>query len=68
MRTTYFIKMLHVAATEGFAPRATRKAVQPLLKELTSRDIVFANQSAELEYIPYEHLWEIGMGILMKRS
>ena len=64
MRTTHFIKMLQVAATEGFAPRATKKAVQPLYKEMTSRDIVFANQSAELEYIPYEDLWAIGMKIL----
>jgi len=67
MRTTYFIKMFNIAATEGFAPRATQKAVQPIYKQMTSRDIVFANQSAELEYIPYEDLWEMGMEILEKR-
>jgi len=67
MRTTYFIKMLTVAANEGFAPRATKKAALPLYEQLTSRDIVFANQSAELEYIPYEDLWEIGIEILEKR-
>jgi len=67
MRTTYFIKMLAVAATEGFAPRATQKAAKPIYDQLTNRDIVFANQSAELEYIPYEDLWEIGIEILKKR-
>ena len=67
MRTTYFIKMLSVAATEGFAPRATKKATASLYQEMTSREIVFANQSAELEYIPYEELWAIGMEILEER-
>ena len=64
MRTAHFIRMLQIAAKEDFAPRATKKAVQPLYQEMISRDIVFANQSAELEYIPYEDLWEIGMEIL----
>jgi len=67
MRTTYFVKMLSIAATEGFVPCATKKATASLYQEMTSRDIVFANQSAELEYIPYEELWAIGMEILERR-
>ena len=60
MRTTYFIKMLSVAATEGFAPRATKKATASLYQEMTSREIVFANQSAELEYIPTRSCGRLG--------
>ena len=30
---------------------------------MMERDIPFANQSTEIEYIPYHHLWELGMEV-----
>lgn len=63
-RTECFIKMLEIAAKNGFQPNETRKRVEKYAQLLNEAEIVIANQSAEIEYIPYHILWKFGLEIL----
>ncbi|MFK8009082.1 MAG: hypothetical protein AB8H03_22165 [Saprospiraceae bacterium] len=63
-RTALFIKMLEVSAKYGFQPEDTKKHTADYFKLLNEAEIVFANQSAEIEYIPYHILWKYGIEIL----
>jgi hypothetical protein len=63
-RTAIFIRMLEVAAKYGFQPNETKEHNAAYFKLLNKAEIVFANQSSEIEYIPYHFLWEYGMVML----
>ncbi len=65
-RTSCFIKMLIISANQGFQPHATALKAKPILDKLTEHKTVFANQSAEIEYIPYHYLWEHYLTVLKK--
>jgi hypothetical protein len=63
-RTTCFIKMLEVSAKYGFQPEETKTNASEYFELMNEAEIVFANQSAEIEYIPYHFLWKYGMQVL----
>jgi len=63
-RTALFIKMLEVSAKYGFQPEETKTNTSEYFDLMDEAEIVFANQSAEIEYIPYHFLWKYGMQVL----
>ncbi|MEM6963714.1 MAG: hypothetical protein AAF573_03040 [Bacteroidota bacterium] len=67
-RTSCFIKMLELAAKFGFNPNLFEAPAKPWLEKIEGEAIAFANQSAEIEYIPYPHLWQYGLEILNYRG
>lgn len=57
-----------ISAKQGFQARATEVKAKPVLDKLIDHKIVFANQSAEIEYIPYHYLWGHYIDVLKKGS
>jgi hypothetical protein len=58
-RSNCFIKMLLVIPAVGFHKVATERHADKFAKLLKAVPLDFANQSHEVELIPYEDLWEI---------
>jgi hypothetical protein len=58
-RSNCFIKMLLVIPDVGFHKVATERHADKFAKLLKAVPLDFANQSHEVELIPYEDLWEI---------
>ncbi|MET4074984.1 hypothetical protein [Hymenobacter sp. UYCo722] len=57
-RSRLFLRLLRGLADTGFDPAKARKRGQPTLEMLTSTPLP-GNAFAEVEIIPYEHLWEL---------
>lgn len=58
-RSNCFIKMLLTIPLSNFNPIATRRNANKFVKRLSSIPFAISKQPAEVEIIPYEHLWEI---------
>lgn len=63
-RSNCFIKMLLAVAAAGFHRVAAARAAEKFVVALRSMPLDFAQQSHEVEIIPYEHLWELVLGSL----
>nr|MBX2875750.1 hypothetical protein [Saprospiraceae bacterium] len=57
-RSNCFIKMLLCLPAASFHKKAVLRKADKYWKKLQSKPIEQANQSAELEIVPYEMLWE----------
>ncbi len=63
-RSNVFIKMLLQIPLASFHKEAVQRKTDKLLTMLKSAPIEIANQSHEIEIIPYEKLWDILIGHL----
>jgi hypothetical protein len=60
-RSYYFLKMLLHVPTSGFDPAQSVHRAEKFLQKLRETPLQVANQTHEIEVIPYEMLWEIMM-------
>lgn len=65
-RSNCFIKMLLEIPKGHFHPKTIGLRVKDLVKHLHSMPIETANQSHEIEIIPYEALWKLAIDSLQK--
>lgn len=63
-RSNCFIKMLLTMPASGFHRVATIRHAEKFVKLLREAPLDFANQSHEVELIPYSDLWEMALGTL----
>jgi len=63
-RSNCFIKMLIVLPNAHFNKIAAIRKTEKLRNRLAEQPLETANQSSELEIIPYELLWELVLEIL----
>ena len=63
-RSNCFIKMLIKIPSNGFHKAGVIRYAAPLLKKLQSKPLDVANQTNEIEIIPYEDLWEMALSLL----
>lgn len=67
-RSYYFIKMLLQIPPSGFDPAGVAGKVKPLQKQLNAAPQFVADQTLELEIIPFDHLWSLVLEILDKNK
>lgn len=67
-RSYYFIKMLLTIPFAQFDPRVTEGKVAKLKEKMDKIPFQVDNQTHEIEIIPYEHLWEMAMADLDKKT
>lgn len=60
-RSSCFIKALLQFPLANFHPEAVRRKSQKYIDLLKSQPLEVANQTHEIEIIPYEHLWELAL-------
>lgn len=60
-RSYYFLKMLLHIPTSGFDPVVSAAKAERYLQKLKETPLQVANQTHEIEVIPYEILWNIAM-------
>jgi hypothetical protein len=60
-RSYYFLKMLLYVPTSGFDAELSRSKAARYLQKLNDTPLQVANQTHEIEVIPYEMLWDIAM-------
>ncbi len=60
-RSYYFLKMLLHIPNSGFDPALSRTKAERYLKKLNDTPLQVANQTHEIEVVPYEILWEIAI-------
>jgi len=60
-RSYFFLKMLLHVPTSGFDPAVSATKAERFLDKLKEIPLQIANQTHEIEVIPYEALWEIVM-------
>ncbi len=65
-RSTNFIRMIVEISKQNFDPSLIREQTSKYLEAITARPLRDANQSDEIEIIPYEHLWEYTLESLDK--
>jgi len=58
-RSYYFLKMLLYIPTSGFDPAITAAKAERYFEKLKEMPLQIANQTHEIEVVPYESLWEI---------
>ncbi|MEM6698954.1 MAG: tetratricopeptide repeat protein, partial [Bacteroidota bacterium] len=63
-RSNCFIKMLLCIPAANFNRIATERRAAKYLERLKESTVVQVEQTHEVEYIPYEKLWEITLGLL----
>jgi len=63
-RSNCFIKMLLAVPAAGFHRIAAGRAAEKFALALSTMPLDFANQSHDVEIIPYEHLWQMVIGSL----
>jgi hypothetical protein len=63
-RSNCFIKMLLQIAEAGFHKAAAARNAEKYLKMLKASPLDFANQSHDIEIIPYEVLWQMALDSL----
>lgn len=66
-RSNCFIKMLLVIPAQGFHKSAVLRHAEKYHKMLLSMPIDMANQSHDVEIIPYEDLWEMVLESLQNK-
>ncbi|HNM31966.1 MAG TPA: hypothetical protein PKM51_04390, partial [Chitinophagales bacterium] len=59
-----FLSMLCQLSAAGFEREKSRAAAAPTLTKLKKLPCLVANQTSELELIPYEILWELALNAL----
>lgn len=67
-RSNCFIKMLLVIPAQGFHKTAVLRHAEKYHKMLLSMPIDMANQSHDVEIIPYEDLWEMALESLQNKT
>jgi len=67
LRSNAFIKMLQKLPLANFHPVRLKRHVEKFHKRLLETPMNISEQSAEIEIIPYEHLWEIVIELLEMR-
>ena len=67
LRSNCFINMLLEIPLQNFHPVAIRRHTEKYWQRLKNTPLEMANQSREIEIIPYEKLWSIIMEHLEKR-
>lgn len=67
-RSNCFIKMLLVIPAQGFHKSAVLRHAEKYHKMLLSMPIDMANQSHDVEIIPYEDLWEMALESLQNKT
>ncbi len=67
LRSNAFIKMLQKLPQANFHPLRLERYVGKFHKRLKETPMNISEQSAEIEIIPYEHLWEIVIELLQMR-
>ncbi|MDO8365455.1 MAG: hypothetical protein Q7T20_01575 [Saprospiraceae bacterium] len=60
-RSYFFLKMLLQIPTSGFDPVQSVAKAERFLKKLKETRLQVANQTHEIEVVPYEMLWEIAI-------
>lgn len=60
-RSYYFLKMLLHVPTSGFDPVVSAVKAERYLQKLKETPLQVANQTHEIEVIPYEMLWDIAI-------
>lgn len=65
-RSYCFLKMLLHIPTSGFDPVLSAQKAEKYLQKLRETPLQIANQTHEIEVVPYEMLWEILMESLQK--
>jgi hypothetical protein len=68
VRSNCFINMLLIVVKQNFHVVAIRRHTQKLYARLAATPPHLSGEAAEVEIIPYEHLWEILMDFLSTRS
>jgi len=63
-RSNCFVKMLLAVPAAGFHRVAAARAAEKFAAALRTMPLDFANQSHDVEIIPYEQLWEMVLGSL----
>lgn len=63
-RSNCFIKMLLQIPIAGFHRNAVKRYAEKYYKKLRSQPLEIADQSHEIEIIPYEDLWEMALASL----
>ena len=63
-RSYLFLSMLCQLSAAGFEREKSRAAAAPTLTKLKKLPCLVANQTSELELIPYEILWELALNAL----
>lgn len=63
-RSNLFTKMIVLLIRSDFNPHTARQRSAQLLKELRSIPLNVFTTDHEVEIIPYEHLWELLLGLL----
>ena len=64
LRSNCFIKMLLQIALAGFHKAAVTRYADKYIKMLHKAPLDFANQSHDIEIVPYERLWELAVDSL----
>lgn len=64
LRSNAFIKMILKIPDASWHPLRVQRHVEKFYKKLVSTPMEISDQSAEIEIIPYEHLWELVLEIL----
>ena len=59
IRSSIFIKVLMIIPSSGFHKAAVERKAGKYVEKLRAVPLDVANQTHEVEIIPYEHLWEI---------
>jgi len=67
LRSNAFIKMLQKLPLANYHPIRIKRYVDKFHKRLLETPMNISEQSAEIEIIPYEHLWEIVIELLEMR-
>jgi hypothetical protein len=63
-RSSCFIKMLLQIPAAGFHRVATLRKAEKFAKLLQKAPLDYANQSHDVEIVPYEQLWEMALDSL----
>ena len=56
-RTSVFIQMLQKMLNGGFQAERFEKETSKLLEKMSNSPVMLMNQAHEVEYIPYEEMW-----------
>ncbi len=64
LRSNAFIKMILKIPDANWHPLRVQRHVEKYYKRLIATPMEISDQSAEVEIIPYEHLWELVLEIL----
>lgn len=65
-RSNCFIKMLILTVKADFHPVRTQQLTAELRKKMNTHFLISDEKSAQVEIIPYEHLWELVIELLEK--